>query len=347
MAEPQFWQARNHPLSLALTPLSLIYRGLEAANRKFTHPQHPGKPIICVGNLTAGGGGKTPTVRWLAEKLSGQDLQPAILSRGYGGQEKGPLKVDTAQHIAAQVGDEPLMLAADYPVYIGADRMQSLRLAVRDGADVLIKDDGFQNPSLAHHFNLIVVDGKTGLGNQRLLPAGPLRQSLDVALAKLDALLVLGEPTHGSLNFLMDAVEAFGKPIFYGHVAAAKTKTKAKPKKADRQVYGFCGIAKPKKFRASLEAQGYQLSGFKNFADHYEFTETDAENLLALDARLITTEKDMARLLGAPSGSARFRLAATTQVLRIALKVEKEAALLAAISTAIADGQANRLYKSY
>ena len=339
MAEPSFWQMRHHPLSLALTPLAWLYGGLEAARRRLTHAQHPGKPVICVGNLTAGGAGKTPTVRWLAEKIAAQGHQPAILSRGYGGSEKGPLKVDRQTHHATHVGDEPLMLAADWPVYIGADRMQSLRLAVQDGADVLIKDDGFQNPSLAHQFNLIVVDGASGLGNQRLLPSGPMRQPLSVALERLDALLVIGEARHHSLAFLMDAVEAFGKPIFHGRVQATGH--------GSGKVHGFCGIARPQKFQASLVAQGYEIDGFTSFADHHDFTEAEAATLLAHDKPLITTEKDMARLQGAPADSARARLAAEAAVLPIALEIADEAALLAAISRAITDGQANRLYKSY
>ena len=339
MAEPSFWQMRHNPLSLALTPLAWLYGGLEAARRRLTHAQHPGKPVICVGNLTAGGAGKTPTVRWLAEKIAAQGHQPAILSRGYGGSEKGPLKVDRQTHHATHVGDEPLMLAADWPVYIGADRMQSLRLAVQDGADVLIKDDGFQNPSLAHHFNLIVVDGASGLGNQRLLPSGPMRQPLSVALERLDALLVIGEARHHSLAFLMDAVEAFGKPIFHGRVQATGH--------GSGKVHGFCGIARPQKFQASLVAQGYEIDGFTSFADHHDFTEAEAATLLAHDKPLITTEKDMARLQGAPADSARARLAAEAAVLPIALEIADEAALLAAISRAITDGQANRLYKSY
>lgn len=339
MAEPTFWQTRAHPISLALTPLALVYRIVEAANRKLTHAQHPGKPVICVGNLTAGGGGKTPTVRWLAEKLAVQGKKSAVLSRGYGGREKGPLKVDVQAHMADQVGDEPLMLAADWPVYICADRMQSLRLAVRDGAEILIKDDGFQNPSMTHHFNLIVVDGASGLGNQRLLPSGPLRQPLAIALEKLDALLVLGEARHESIAFLMDAVEAFGKPVFHGQVETSSLPLK--------KGHAFCGIAKPEKFRASLEAKGFEISGFTAFADHHMFTDVDAETLLAIDAPLITTEKDMARLKGAKADSPRARLAAKAHVLPIELKLENEAALLAQIETALNDGQANQHYKSY
>ncbi len=341
MAEPRFWQSASHPASLALTPLALIYRAMEALNRKLTHAQHPGKPVICVGNLTAGGGGKTPTVRWLSDRLKAKGLSPAVLSRGYGGSEKGPLKVNASLHNAQAVGDEPLMLAADWPVYIGAERMQSLRLAVQDGANVLVKDDGFQNPAMAHHFNLIVVDGQSGLGNQRLLPAGPMRQPLHIGLAKLDALLVLGEMTHPSLALLMDAVEAFGKPVFHGQYISA---TEAKPKS---NLHAFCGIAKPEKFHASLKAHGLEIIGHSHFADHHNFTEAEAEKLLALNTPLITTEKDMARLKKAPKESARARLAEAAHVLNIALQIENEADLLAAIEQSIADGQANRLYKSY
>jgi tetraacyldisaccharide 4'-kinase len=345
MAEPVFWQSRHHVLALALSPLAWLYGGLEASRRRLTHAQHPGKPVICVGNLTAGGAGKTPTVRWLAKKIAAQGGTPAILSRGYGGREKGPLKVDPSHHNAAHVGDEPLMLAADWPVYICADRMQSLRLAVQDGADVLIKDDGFQNPSMAHHFNLIVVDGASGLGNQRLLPSGPMRQPLSVALEKLDALLVLGDArheTHDSLAFLMDAVEAFGKPIFHGTVQAVQAVQQGSGK-----VHGFCGIAKPQKFRASLEAQAYEIDGFSIFPDHHNFTEAEAEKLLALETKLITTEKDMARLQGAPADSARAKLAACADILPIALKLDNEAALLSTINNAIEERQANQLYQSY
>jgi len=253
------------------------------------------------------------------------------------------LKVDPSRHDAAAVGDEPLMLAAERPVYIGADRMQSLRLAVRDGADVLIKDDGFQNPAMAHHFNLLVVDGQSGLGNARLLPAGPLRQPLHIALAKLDALLILGDPSHPSLALLMDAVEAFGKPIFFGHVHAEQ---RANGKDAEK-IHAFCGIAKPEKFLATLAAQGYEPSGHTAYRDHHAFTEAEAESLLAMNVPLITTEKDMARLRLATAGSARARLAEKAHVLKIKLRIDNEDALLSAIEQAIADGQANRLYTSY
>ena len=343
MAEPRFWQSAAHPLSIALRPLAAVYGLLEAANRKLTQAQHPGKPVICVGNLTAGGGGKTPTVRLLAQWLADDGLHPAILSRGYGGQEKGPLKVDGAHHTAAQIGDEPLMLAGDWPVYIGADRMASLRLAVRDGHDVLIKDDGFQNPAMAHHFNLVVVDGTSGLGNQCLLPAGPLRQKLDVALAKLDALLIIGAPTHASLPVLVDKVKAKGKPVFHGAVTASPPASLA----TDKPVAAFCGIAKPEKFQASLDGLGYRIAALTSFADHHMFSEAEAARLLDSPHPLVTTEKDMARLRGAKAGSARAKLAETAHVLQIALHVEDAAALRQTMQHAMAAKQANQLYTSY
>ncbi len=339
MAEPRFWQGKNHPLSLALTPLSWLYGGLEALRRKFSQPQHPGKPVICIGNLTAGGAGKTPTVEWLMAQLRTNGLTPAILSRGYGGTEKGPLRVDTKIHDATQVGDEPLMLAQDTPVYIGADRMASLRLAVHDGHDVLVKDDGFQNPALAHHFNLIVVDGASGLGNGRLLPAGPLRQRLAVGIGKLDALLVIGAPTHASLPPLRAALDKIGKPVFTAAIAATQL--------GSGPVHAFCGIAKPEKFRASLAAQGYEVKAMSAFADHHNFTEAEAAKLLDSKLPLITTQKDMARLHGAAANSARGRLAARAATLPIALTIDDEAALVALIKSALAEKQANQLYKSY
>lgn len=343
MAEPRFWQTKSHPTSLLLSPISWLYGGLEALRRKFIHAQHPGKPVICVGNLTAGGAGKTPSVQWLLATLRKEGLNPAVLSRGYGGSESGPLRVDATHHVAAQVGDEPLMLAQDAAVYIGANRMASLRLAVRDGHDVLIKDDGFQNPSLAHHFNLIVLDAASGIGNGRLLPAGPLRQNLAVGLEKLDALLLIGAPNptalHPSVPPLIEQLTAMGKPIFQAEIEATKTGSGA--------VHGFCGIAKPEKFRASLEAQGYEVKQLSSFADHHNFTEAEAAKLLKSELLLITTEKDMARLTSAPADSARVQLAARAETLPIALKISHADGLLALIKTALAEKQDNHLYKSY
>ena len=174
-------------------PLALLYGAAEALRRRLTKPEKPEIPVICVGNLTAGGAGKTPTVRALADILKGAGHQPIVLSRGYGGRNTGPLRVDPTLHVAADTGDEPLMLSDDLTVYIARDRRAALRAAVSDGAQIAIKDDGFQNPTLAHNYNLIVVDAATGFGNALLLPAGPLRQPLAASAPRIDAVLLVGE----------------------------------------------------------------------------------------------------------------------------------------------------------
>ena len=339
MAEPRFWQSKTHPLSLSLLPMSWLYGGLESLRRKLAQPQHPGKPVICVGNLTAGGAGKTPTVQWLVEQWQQAGHNPAILSRGYGGSEAGPLKVDPSHHAAAQVGDEPLMLADKAAVYICADRMASLRLGVKNGHDIFIKDDGFQNPLMAHHFNLIVLDGASGIGNGRVLPAGPLRQNLATGLERLDALLLIGAPHHPSVPSLLDELARLNKPVFTAEIEAQKF--------GKGDVHGFCGIAKPEKFRASLNTQGFEVVEMTTFGDHHDFTESEAAALLKSPLPLMTTEKDMARLRHAGADTARGQLAARADVLPIALNIKDSADLMQRMKDTLADKQANRLYKSY
>jgi len=345
MAEPKHWQSASHPLSLGLRPVSWAYQLIEASNRFFVKPQHPGKPVICVGNLTAGGAGKTPVVRFLAAHFSASGRQPAILSRGYGGtlsNKSLAVRVNSQRHTAQQVGDEPLMLAADWPVYICPDRFASLRAAVADGAQIALKDDGLQNPSMAHHFNLVVIDGASGIGNGLLLPAGPLRQALPIALAKADALLVMGAATHDSFANLLTACQAHNVAVFYGRTQATPPvfPTQEKP-------FAYCGIAKPEKFLASLAACDVALAGHRAFADHHQFTEAEAADLLRQANVFITTEKDMARLQNAAAGSALKALAEQSHLLKITVEIDDGDKLMALIERAIDARQANQNYKSY
>lgn len=320
-----------------LTPLALLYRAAEATRRRLTNTKPGAIPVICVGNFTAGGAGKSPTVRFLATHLSdGPKGAPAILSRGYGGTLGGPLKLDPTQHTAHQTGDEPMMLAAygDTPlnVYIGADRHATATLAAQDGHDWAIKDDGFQNPAMRHAFNLLVVDGGIGLGNGRLLPAGPLRQPLPVALQNTDAVLVLGAERHHTLTGLHIACETGTIPVYRGRVSAKQTGT--------GQVIGWCAIAHPEKFRATLQEAGYDPIRFEGFGDHHRPSEPQAQRLLDISATeklpLITTAKDMARLHGSPSGSATAALAAASQVLDIDLTIDDWPDLRDRLLTALA-----------
>ncbi len=346
MAEPRFWQSKAHPLALALLPVSLVYGLVERANRFFVKPQHPGKPVICVGNLTAGGAGKTPTVQYLAAHFAATK-QVAILSRGYGGhlstKSSPAIAVDPALHDAAAVGDEPLMLAADYPVFVNPDRFASLRAAIAQGAEIAIKDDGFQNPAMANHFNLIVVDGASGLGNGYLLPAGPLRQPLSVSLARTDAVLVQGAATHPSLAPLLAACAAREIAVYHGHISASA------PPLETSSVFAFCGIAKPEKFFASLDTLGLTPVGQTVFGDHHPFTDSQAKEILAQAgaAPIVTTKKDMARLQNAAAGSYRRALAEKAKVVDITLEIEQAEGLLAQIEQTLTARQANQHYTSY
>ncbi len=345
MAEPKHWQNAAHPLSLVLRPMAWAYHLLEASNRFFIKPQHPGKPVICVGNLTAGGAGKTPVVRFLAAHFAATQRQPAILSRGYGGtlsNKSLAARVDRQHHSAQDVGDEPVMLAADWPVYISPDRFVSLRAAMADGAQIALKDDGLQNPAMAHHFNLVVIDGASGIGNGLLLPAGPLRQPLSITLAKADALLVLGAPTHDSFAKLLAACQAHDVSVYYGRTIAEPPDFSSSD-----NPFAYCGIAKPEKFLASLAACDITLAGHRVFADHHNFTEAEAAALLQQAEHFITTEKDMARLKSAPSGSALAALAKQSHVLKIKVEIDEAEKLTAQIDRAIEARQANQHYKSY
>ena len=234
-------------------PLALLYGAAEALRRRLTNPEKPEIPVICVGNLTAGGAGKTPTVRALAEILKGAGHQPIVLSRGFGGRNTGPLRVDPTRHVAADTGDEPLMLSDDLTVYIARDRRAALRAAVSDGAQIAIKDDGFQNPTLAHSYNLIVVDAATGFGNTLLLPAGPLRQPLGASAPRIDAILLVGETSEQIRADIAAQLGIETTRIFDGALAPVAPDPK--------RVLAYCGIGRPEKFFDTLRACNFELAG--------------------------------------------------------------------------------------
>ena len=296
-------------------PLALLYGAAEALRRRLTNPEKPEIPVICVGNLTAGGAGKTPTVRALADILKGAGHQPIVLSRGFGGRNTGPLRVDPTRHVAADTGDEPLMLSDNLTVYIARDRRAALRAAVSDGAQIAIKDDGFQNPTLAHSYNLIVVDAVTGFGNALLLPAGPLRQPLGASAPRIDAILLVGETSEQIRADIAAQLGIETTRIFDGALAPVAPDPK--------RVLAYCGIGRPEKFFDTLRACNFELAGEISYADHYMFSERDAERLLreakTRNATLITTEKDLVRMRRAEAGSQLAALAAASECLRVKL----------------------------
>ena len=288
MKSPDFWQKRDAPAGLLLAPLGWVYAGVTAWRLAHGNPWKAPVPVICVGNLTAGGAGKTPIVRDLATRLEARGYRPGILTRGYGGTAHGPLKVDPARHDAALVGDEPLLLARDASCWVARDRAQGARAMVADGVTIILMDDGLQNPSLHQDLRIIVADGATGFGNLRPIPAGPLRERIAAGIARADALIVSGEDCcHLADSFSSQIKTLLTSTVIRGSLPAGP-------------LIAFAGIGRPEKFRATLVSAGADIAEFQAFADHHAYSEGELATLSAkaqiLGAQLVTTEKDWVRL---------------------------------------------------
>ena len=293
MRAPAFWAAeRGGAAACALTPLSWLYRLSAEGRAAFTRPAVAGVPVICVGNFTAGGAGKTPTVLALARLLAEEGLRPHILTRGYGGSESGPLRVDPAGHDSQAVGDEALLLARAAPTWLARNRAAGAAAATAAGASILLMDDGMQSPTLAKNFCLAVIDGGAGFGNGCVLPAGPLREPLARGLGRAHALILVGDDRRGAIAALgehdLPVIEADLVP---GEEAQALR---------ERPVVAFAGIGRPEKFFETLEEAGCTVIARHAFADHHRYKPgeiaaivTDAKER---DAQPVTTEKDYARL---------------------------------------------------
>ncbi len=285
---PEFWR-RDGAASRLLSPLAALYDAAVAARFARIKPACVGFPVICVGNLTAGGAGKTPIVLSLAKILTGRGVKVHILSRGYGGRMRGPLLVDPKRHDARDVGDEPLLLANAAPCWVSASRPAGARAAIAAGAQAILMDDGLQNPSLAKDWSLLVIDGGYGLGNGRVLPAGPLREDAARGIARADAVAVMGEDEAGIAGSLA------GKTVLRARLAPAEP-----GKFAGRAFIAFAGIGHPEKFFRSAEEAGARLLTRHPFADHHRYRESELAALMvrarAAGAALLTTEKDWVRL---------------------------------------------------
>ena len=293
MRPPDFW---SEPASLAaklLTPFGCLFAATGRLRRLTTVPQRARIPVICVGNLVAGGAGKTPVAMALAVRLASRPGAGPIhiLTRGYGGSEGGPLRVDLARHDASQVGDEALLLAAVAPVWVSRDRVAGAHAARKAGAACLILDDGFQNPALHKDLSFLVIDGGFGFGNGRVIPAGPLREPIGDGLARAAAVVLIGEDRHGIAAQLSNQLVLRAKLVPTAASAAAL---------AGRRVFAFAGIGRPEKLFDSLGELGCDIAGRREFADHHPFTRGEIDDLLATAARLnalpVTTAKDAVRL---------------------------------------------------
>lgn len=292
MRAPEFW-SKDGPLARLLEPVGLIYGWATARRLARGRPLRLPVPVLCVGNLVAGGAGKTPVVEDLTRRLRHlHTLNAMVLSRGHGGQATGPLKVDPGTHGAAMVGDEPLMLASGgLPVWIARDRAEGGRAAVVDGAEVIVMDDGFQNPALEKDLSLVVVDGAFGFGNGRLIPAGPLREPVPTGLARASAVALMGDDGAGVASRVPPRLPLLRARLEPGPRVA---------RLAGDRVVAFAGIGRPDKFFRSLERAGCHVIARHPFADHHPYQPTDIQPILdeafALGAAPITTAKDAMRL---------------------------------------------------
>jgi tetraacyldisaccharide 4'-kinase len=286
---PAFWTTGGVPAWL-LSPLQPLTAALTA--RRVGRPGWRAPvPVFCAGNVTVGGAGKTPLVLDLAARLRARGVAVHILTRGYGGSARGPLRVDLARHTAADIGDEALLLAAAAPCWVGADRAASARAAVAAGAGALLLDDGLQNPGLVKDFSALVIDGSTGFGNERLLPAGPLREPVAAAAARCRVAVMIGADRTAAATRLPAMLPVLQARMAFGEDMRAL---------AGQAVFAFAAIGRPQKFFLSLLEAGISLAGTRSFADHHVYAPHELAALRAdaasCGALLVTTMKDFVRL---------------------------------------------------
>lgn len=328
MRAPEFWSRPPDKPGLPaqlLRPLGGLYAAATARRLANGPATDPGIPVICAGNLNAGGVGKTPTVIWLLEQLRNAGHDPHVVTRGYGGSLDGPVQVVPARHKAAEVGDEPLLLAAFAEVWVAKDRAAGAAAAAGAGATAIVLDDGFQNPSVTKTVSIVVVDAAQGFGNGLCIPAGPLREPVDVGLKRADLVLSIGDA---------GAQKAFratwGAHLTVPHATAELQPLETGMDWAGTPVLAFAGIGNPGKFFATLRRLGADLRRAEPLDDHQPLTpalmgrlESEAS---ALGAQLVTTEKDAVRL---PDG---FRTKVIT--LPVRLQVGDSAAITALLNKA-------------
>jgi tetraacyldisaccharide 4'-kinase len=330
MRAPAFWWRPPGLAAALLAPLGAVYGAVASARLK-RRGASAGVPVICVGDPTLGGAGKTPAAMALATLLLAAGEQPCFITRGYGGRERGPLLVDPVVNGADTVGDEALLLARTAPTVVAADRVAGARFAAQMKPTVLVLDDGFQNPALEKDFSLLVIDGMGGIGNSRVFPAGPLRAPLAAQLAKAHVLVCIGKGAAGDAIAALavkKGIPSFGAKIVPDHLAAQKL--------ARQQVLAFTGIGRPEKFFRTLAEIGAEVVEARAFPDHHPYSPHEAGELLAAaKARgliLVTTEKDQARIARAPEFVA---LHAASAVLPIVLEFDDEAALMRRVTDAL------------
>jgi len=321
---PGFWWTRPAAAAALLRPFGMLY-GAIAARRLAQGGERAAVPVLCIGNPTVGGAGKTPAAIAVARLLIAAGDRPAFLTRGYGGNSTGPILVEAA-HDSVEVGDEPLLLARVAPTIVSRDRAAGARRAIAQGATVLVMDDGFQNPALQKDLAILVIDGARGVGNGRVIPAGPLRAPLAPQLARAQALLIVGEVAAAM-------PPASGLPTFHARLVPDSA---ALSSLQGRRALAFAGIGNPEKFFATLAAAGINAQIQRGFPDHHRYRAADAAALLGEaerhDLALVTTEKDLARMQGDGGLAA---LAARTRALPVELVISEQDAFRRLVLSAV------------
>ena len=271
-------------------PFGWIYFQLSLWRHKIARSVDIGVPVICVGNIVAGGAGKTPTVMYLGKLLS-KRLKVAFLTRGYGGAFSGPIKVNPHKHTFQDVGDEALLLSKIAPTWVSKNRLDGGLAAKLDGAQIILMDDGFQNPTIGKTFSILVFDGPYGVGNNQLIPSGPLRETLGRGMSRADAVVIIGEDLHDLQSKIPENIPLFSvttSPIISKKLKVAKS------------VIGFAGIGRPRKFLETLKTLNVEIQDFVPFPDHHKFRNSEIEDLIRraseTGAQLVTTTKDFVRL---------------------------------------------------
>ncbi|MCX5512445.1 tetraacyldisaccharide 4'-kinase [Kaistia algarum] len=329
IAPPHFWwRPRASAIALLLSPFSLVYGALSGARMRRPPVARAEVPVVCIGNYVVGGAGKTPTALAVARIAIALGRRPGFLTRGYGGKVPTPVLVDPLRHGAAEVGDEALLLAELGPVVVSPDRPKGLPLLAEAGADFIIMDDGFQNPSLYKDLRIVVVDGATGIGNGLVLPAGPLRVALRTQIARTDAAIIVGPGKAG--DHVLRRLARAGRPILRARLQPLAHRDWDGP-----PFLAFAGIGRPEKFFNTLDHAGAPIREVRAFPDHHVLAEEEAQKLLSRaereGLRLITTTKDYARLSSAKGSAALLRQ--RTEIFEVGMAFEDERRLAALIET--------------
>ena len=317
---PDFWWSGPSLAAQMLRPAAALY-GL-ASGHKMSRPARytATVPIICVGNFVVGGAGKTPVALALADYLQSLGHVPGFLSRGYGGSLAGPTIVELARHTAMEVGDEPLLLAESAKTLVARDRVAGARALEQSGVDVIVLDDGFQNPNLSKTQSWIVVDGTVGIGNGLCMPAGPLRVPLEIQLRQTDRIVVIGEgPGREAMRTMCHASNM--------ELMTASLVPSIEEELRDQSLLAYCGIGRPRKFFDTLAGAGLRIVGEVEFGDHHVVSEDEARALLRRAERdqaiLVTTAKDMVRMKNAP-GEAQRDLASKSAMVPVTCQFDDQ-----------------------